>query len=137
MFLLLPKESKRKTVCCFKLKQFLQKKIGSFLLIVGISPNRHDANGVPNSPRGNFVKFIRDKCSFTQICIKAHISLDFCFRSTVNLGGHHSSVVSSAPFSLCPRDRIPSTPSTLSYGQIFYYICHCPEKRTYINKKRP
>ena len=53
---------------------------------------------------------------------------------TMIKGGHHSSVVSSAPTILRPRVCIPSTPSTL------FSICiiqNCIEKITKMNKKRP
>ena len=47
-------------------------------------------------------------------------------------GSHHSSVISSAPTSLQPRVRIPSTQSTL-----FQYVVHFETVRMKINKKRP
>ena len=54
-----------------------------------------------------------------------------------DIGGRHISVDFSAPSILQSRVWIPRTLSTLLYSQILYYICHCIEERTEINKRRP
>ena len=41
------------------------------------------------------------------------------------------------PTILCSWVIIPSTPSTLLYSQNFVLYCHCIQKRTKLNKRRP
>ena len=63
--------------------------------------------------------------------------LDIFTKYEKDIGGRHISVDLSAPSILQSRVWIPRTLSTLLYSQILYYICHCIEERTKINKRRP